>query len=76
MHLIGHSLGAHTAAEAGRRLGGHVGRLTGRCADRAAAGAQPRGWAVEGRSVHLPRPRAPLLVLLELILGDAGDFKT
>lgn len=29
VHLIGHSLGAHTAAEAGRRLGGHVGRLTG-----------------------------------------------
>lgn len=29
VHLIGHSLGAHAAAEAGRRLGGHAGRITG-----------------------------------------------
>nr|XP_021532623.1 pancreatic lipase-related protein 2 [Aotus nancymaae] len=29
VHLIGHSLGAHTAAEAGRRLEGRVGRITG-----------------------------------------------
>ncbi|XP_066095340.1 pancreatic lipase-related protein 2-like [Saccopteryx bilineata] len=29
VHFIGHSLGAHAAAEAGRRLGGHVGRITG-----------------------------------------------
>lgn len=29
VHLIGHSLGAHAAAEAGRRLEGSVGRITG-----------------------------------------------
>ncbi|KAI4557808.1 hypothetical protein MJG53_018561 [Ovis ammon polii x Ovis aries] len=29
VHLIGHSLGAQLAAEAGRRLGGQVGRITG-----------------------------------------------
>ncbi|XP_058155592.1 pancreatic lipase-related protein 2 [Dasypus novemcinctus] len=29
VHLIGHSLGAHAAAEAGRRLGGRAGRITG-----------------------------------------------
>ncbi|XP_007518517.1 pancreatic lipase-related protein 2 [Erinaceus europaeus] len=29
VHLIGHSLGSHAAGEAGRRLGGHVGRITG-----------------------------------------------
>lgn len=29
VHLIGHSLGAHAAAEAGRRLKGRVGRITG-----------------------------------------------
>nr|Q64424.1 RecName: Full=Pancreatic lipase-related protein 2; Short=PL-RP2; AltName: Full=Cytotoxic T lymphocyte lipase; AltName: Full=Galactolipase; AltName: Full=Triacylglycerol lipase; Flags: Precursor [Myocastor coypus]AAB30219.1 lipase, CoPL-RP2 [Myocastor coypus=coypu, pancrease, Peptide, 470 aa] [Myocastor coypus]CAA58121.1 lipase related protein 2 [Myocastor coypus]prf//2104203C lipase-related protein 2 [Myocastor coypus] len=29
VHMIGHSLGAHTAAEAGRRLKGLVGRITG-----------------------------------------------
>ncbi|XP_054099317.1 pancreatic lipase-related protein 2 isoform X3 [Callithrix jacchus] len=29
VHLIGHSLGAHAAAEAGRRLEGRVGRITG-----------------------------------------------
>ncbi|KAF6317727.1 hypothetical protein mRhiFer1_013245 [Rhinolophus ferrumequinum] len=29
VHLIGHSLGAHAAAEAGRRLQGRVGRITG-----------------------------------------------
>ncbi|XP_075390114.1 pancreatic lipase-related protein 2-like [Tenrec ecaudatus] len=29
VHLIGHSLGSHAAAEAGRRLGGRLGRITG-----------------------------------------------
>ncbi|XP_037660562.1 pancreatic triacylglycerol lipase isoform X1 [Choloepus didactylus] len=29
VHIIGHSLGAHTAGEAGRRLNGAVGRITG-----------------------------------------------
>ncbi|XP_003409157.1 pancreatic lipase-related protein 2 [Loxodonta africana] len=29
VHLIGHSLGSHAAAEAGRRLGGLLGRITG-----------------------------------------------
>ncbi|CAK6436074.1 unnamed protein product [Pipistrellus nathusii] len=29
VHLIGHSLGSHAAGEAGRRLGGRVGRITG-----------------------------------------------
>ncbi|XP_014704751.3 pancreatic lipase-related protein 2 [Equus asinus] len=29
VHIIGHSLGAHTAGEAGRRLEGRVGRVTG-----------------------------------------------
>ncbi|KAG8517421.1 Inactive pancreatic lipase-related protein 1 [Galemys pyrenaicus] len=29
VHIIGHSLGAHAAGEAGRRLGGQVGRISG-----------------------------------------------
>ncbi|XP_004701324.1 pancreatic lipase-related protein 2 [Echinops telfairi] len=29
VHLIGHSLGSHAAGEAGRRMGGRLGRITG-----------------------------------------------
>ena len=30
VHVIGHSLGAHAAGEAGRRTSGTIGRITGR----------------------------------------------
>lgn len=62
-------MGAHTAGEAGKRLNGLVGRITGRW--RCRLGTQE----AEGEGQRKPGPlhclRAPLLIFWELILGGA-----